>query len=240
VTAAPDPVEIIRCKPRTMEYDMRAFALSTILSSALLATAALAAPDSSGHASHAAPAASTGKPTAAATNAALRDLWTEHVFWVRNVVVATLASNAPDADVAEKEVVANARAIAASIEPFYGKAASETLFALLAEHYGAVKKILVATVKPDADGRRAGTTELTDNASRIAKFLAGANPNLPFDTVNALLLAHGAHHLAEIDQLHGHRYAEEAQTWAAMRTHMHVIADALAGAIVKQFPDRFA
>jgi hypothetical protein len=31
----------------------------------------------------------------------------------------------------------------------------------------------------------------------------------------------------------------EARTWAAMKDHMYVIADALADAIAKQFPDKF-
>jgi hypothetical protein len=35
------------------------------------------------------------------------------------------------------------------------------------------------------------------------------------------------------------RYDEEAKNWADMRAHMNVIADALTGAIAKQFPDKF-
>src|ERR1051325_9152891 len=54
------------------------------------------------------------------TKAALRDLWVDHVFWVRSVVVAELNGDAGAQKVAEKQVVANARSIAGSIEPFYG------------------------------------------------------------------------------------------------------------------------
>ena len=68
-----------------------------------------------------------------------------HVFWVRNVVVSTFAGNQPAAAAAEQEVVANAKQIAAAIEPYYGKDASEKLFGLLAGHYGAVKQYLEAT-----------------------------------------------------------------------------------------------
>ena len=80
-----------------------------------------------------------------ALRAALRDLWVGHIFWVRNVAVDTLAGNKAAAAAAEKEVVANARQIAAAIEPYYGKEASEKLFGLLAGHYGAVKQYLEAT-----------------------------------------------------------------------------------------------
>ena len=58
------------------------------------------------------------------TRAALRDLWIGHVFWVRNVVEARFDGNDAAAAAAERQVVANAHAIAGAIEPFYGKAAS--------------------------------------------------------------------------------------------------------------------
>jgi hypothetical protein len=154
--------------------------------------------------------------------------------------MATLTGNVAAAAVAEKEAVANARQIAASIEPYYGKEASKKLFGLLAGHYGAVKQYLEATNAGIESKQDAAVKSLTGNAAEIARFLSGANPNLPFDTVNALLIAHGGHHVQQIQQLRAKQYAQEAQTWEAMKDHMYVIADALAGAIAKQFPDRFS
>jgi hypothetical protein len=174
------------------------------------------------------------------TGAALRDLWVGHVFWVRNVVVSTFAGNRPAAAAAEQEVVANARQIAAAIEPYYGKEASEKLFGLLAGHYGAVKQYLEATVAGNKDKQDVAFKSLSANATEISRFLSGANPNLPFDTLNGLLLAHGGHHVLQIQQVQSKQYAEEAQTWEAMKRHMYVIADALAGAIAKQFLQQFS
>jgi hypothetical protein len=168
-------------------------------------------------------------------SAVQRDLWVGHIFWVRNVVIDTVAGNKQAASVAEKQVVANAKAIAASIEPLYGKAASDKLFGLLAGHYGAIKQHLEATVTGSKAKQQAALKTLTANATEIAKFLSAANPNLPFDTLNGLLLAHGGHHIQQNQQLKAKQYAQEAQTWEAMKNHMYVIADALAGAIAKQF-----
>lgn len=204
---------------------------------ALLAAAALAmagpAPAS------AAQPASAVPPTVAATQAALRDLWLGHVFWVRNVVDARLEGNAAEAKSAEEQVVANARAIADAIAPFYGQAASDRLFGLLAGHWGAISGFLDAARAGDKPGEDAALAQLLANADEISKFLSGANPNLPFDALRGLLGAHGAHHVQQIRQLKARQYAEEARTWAAMKDHMYVIADALAGAIAKQFPERF-
>jgi hypothetical protein len=184
------------------------------------------------------PAAFADVPSAGAVDAALRDLWIGHIFYVRDVAVATVAGNAAAAKAGENAVVANAKAIAGSIEPFYGAAAKDALFKLLAGHYGAVKSYLLAAVADSKAKEQAATTAINDNAEQIATFLSGANPNLPKDTVLGLLQAHGGHHIAQIQQLIAKDYAGELQTWADMTNHMYVIADALAGAIAKQFPDK--
>lgn len=172
------------------------------------------------------------------TAAALRDLWVGHVFWVRNVSLATLGKNDAAAKAAEEQVVANAKAIAAAIEPFYGADANDALFKLLAGHYGAVKAYLLATAASDKAGQAKATETLTTNAAEIATFLSEANPNLPKDTLNELLLAHGGHHIQQIQELKEGDYAAEAKTWETMKNHMYVIADALTDALAKQFAQK--
>lgn len=213
---------------------------SVLAASILAAFLAPAVPVFAQHTGHVIVAQTPAAAKVAETSAAQRDLWIGHIFWVRNVVTDTLAGNKKAAAAAEKEAVANAKAIAASIEPFYGKAASEKLFGLLAGHYGAVKQYLEATATGSKAKQDAAIKNLTGNATEIAKFLSGANPNLPFDTLNGLLIAHGGHHIQQTQQLKSKQYAEEAQTWEAMKKHMYVIADALAGAIAKQFPAKFS
>jgi hypothetical protein len=175
----------------------------------------------------------------AATQAAERDLWLGHIFWVREVSRGLAEKNQAAADFAEKQAVANARQIAGSIEPFYGKAATDQLFKLLAGHYTAIKAHATATVAGDAAGAKKALGDLTSNANEIARFLAGANPNLPEATLKSLLAAHGGHHVQQNQQLAARDMAGEARTWDAMKTHVYTIADALAGGIAKQFPDKF-
>lgn len=175
----------------------------------------------------------------AATQDALRDLWIGHIFWVREVVQARLADDRKQAKVSEEQVVANAQAIAGAIEPYYGAAASEQLFELLAGHWGAISDYLDATLADRNAKQDAAAERLAANASDIASFLSSANPNWPVDTLRGLLTAHGAHHVQQIEQLDAKQYEQEAATWAAMKDHMYVIADALASGIAKQFPQKF-
>jgi len=194
----------------------------------------------------AAPAAAAATPAAAAdpvavleTKMALRDLWVEHVFWIRSYVLATDAGDDAQRKVAEDEVVNNAKALAATITPFYGQAAAHGLLNLLAGHWTAVRDYNTATVNHSKSGQDKALQAITANAHEIARFLSGANPNLPEDAVFGLLSAHGAHHVAQISQIAANDFGDEARTWEAMRKHMLVIADSIADALAKQFPIRF-
>ena len=128
----------------------------------------------------------TSQPRSAKTSyiaAALRDLWVGHIFWVRNVSIAIFNTNDVAMKAAERQAVSNAKSIAATIEPFYGVAAKEAFFKLLAGHYGAVKAYLVATASGDASAQANATQSLTSNAEEIAVFLSKANPYLQKDAL---------------------------------------------------------
>ncbi len=223
-----------------MQFSTRT-ALATSIFSLLLAASnpTLAQPTEQKAATKPAAAAAAPSLKVVQTQAALRDLWVGHVFWVRNVVEASIGGNAAAAAAAEAEVVANAKQIAGAIEPFYGKPASDKLLTLLVGHYTPIKQYMEATIAGDKGKQDAASKALTENAGEIATFLSGANPNLPKEAVRGLLLAHGAHHIQQIQQFKDKKYAEEGKTWEAMKAHMYVISDAIAGALVKQFPAKF-
>jgi hypothetical protein len=183
----------------------------------------------------AAPAAEVAAPN---LQAAMRDLWHGHIVHARDYAIAVHAGNQADASKAADAVVANAHQISDAVAGFYGKAGGDRMMELLGGHWGAVKALTDTRAAKDAGGATKAMSDLTANAGEIAKFLAGANPNLPEDTVRGLLLAHGAHHSSQIDLIMKDDAAGEATEWTAMQAHMDMIADALAGAIAKQFPEK--
>jgi hypothetical protein len=214
--------------------------VSILKSIAALALLAITAASQAATAEPANKAAASAVPVKlAATRAALRDLWVGHIFWVREVVLHLAAKDAASANVAEQEVVANAKQIAGAIEPFYGKPAADQLFKLLAGHYGAIKAHAQATIANNSADAKKALDEALANASEIAKFLSGANPYLPEATLRGLLTAHGGHHVQQNQQIAARKFADEARTWDAMRNHIYMIADALADGLAKQFPDKF-
>ncbi len=90
---------------------------------------------------------------------ALRDLWNGHVFWVRSYVIASHYEDEKGATAAEAQVVENARALADAITPFYGQAAADQLFQLLAGHYGAIKAYMVSSYQEDEQGQATATND---------------------------------------------------------------------------------
>jgi hypothetical protein len=174
---------------------------------------------------------------------ALRGLLTDHIFWVRSLVIATRLGDRAEASVSDANGTENARAIGRSIAPIYGQAAGEKFATLFVGHYSAVKDYMRAAFANNYKGSAAlektAQDRLTKNATDIAAFLSSANPNLPNGTVYALLVAHAGHHIAAINATAKKDWAAEAKVWDPMVMHIDTIADALADAIAKQFPDKF-
>ena len=182
------------------------------------------------------PATAPAEVAAPNLQAAMRDLWHGHIVHARDYAIAVHAGNKADASKAADAVVANAHQIADAVTGFYGQAGGDRMMELLGGHWGAVKALTDTRAAKDEAGATKAMTDLTANAGEIAKFLAGANPNLPEDTVRGMLLAHGAHHSQQINLINANDHAGEAKEWKAMQAHMDTVADALAGAIAKQFP----
>lgn len=191
-------------------------------------------------ADHAAAPSDAAEVHAPALQAALRELWHGHVVHTRDYALAVHADDAATADAAAEAVVANAVQISQAVAGFYGDAAGDRMLELLAGHWSAVQALTDAVDVADPSGRNVAIADLTANAGAIASFLAGANPHLPEDAVRGLLVAHGGHHIQQVQQVMAGDMAAEAATWVAMQAHMDVIADALADAIARQFPDKAA
>jgi hypothetical protein len=171
----------------------------------------------------------------------LRELWLGHIFSVQHVVLYTAKKDPMELDAAEKEVVTNAKQIASAFTPYYGEARSEKLFTLLTGHYAAVKEYSAATIAGNTRQQNAALAHFESNTDDIAVFFNGVNPQyLPKDTIRGLIAAHVAHHILRINLYKKRNYAQLDATWPIMRQHVYVIADTLATALAKQFPDKFS
>ncbi len=190
--------------------------------------------------SFAATAGATAAPAAPKLHATMRELWQGHADTTREYALAVKAGDAGAEKKAADAVVANAKKIADAVGSFYGDAAGKKMLELLAGHWGAVKALTDAQKAGDTAGVNKAMQDMSANADEIAKFLSGANPNLPESAVKGLLVAHAAHHQALTGEIMKGDEAAAAKTWSAMQAHMNTIADALSDGIAKQFPGKAA
>ncbi len=174
---------------------------------------------------------------------ALRALFADHVFWVRELVIATRLGVTGEAAAADEYGLANAKAIGQSIAPIYGQAAAQKFTTLFVGHYQAVKDYMRAAF---ADGFRGNAARekvaldaLQRNGKAIAAFVSSANPNLPEGTVYGLLVSHVQHHIMQIEATAKENWDGEADMWAPMVAEIYVLSDALADGIARQFPGKF-
>jgi len=179
----------------------------------------------------------------ASVKMALRDLYINHIFWVRSLVLSTRLGEKTAVSEADEYGLANAKAIGLSISPFYGQAAAEKFSSLFVGHYSAVKKYMSAAFangfRGNATLKKTALNSLMQNATEIAAFVSSANPNLPKATVNGLLVTHVQQHVMSIEATAKKDWSHEADMWDPMVKEIYALSDALAEGIAKQFPDKF-
>ncbi len=173
----------------------------------------------------------------------LRDLYVNHIFWVRDLVVSTRLGEKAAVSEADEYGLKNAQAIGRSIAPFYGQAAGQKFETLFVGHYSAVKAYMNAAFANNFRGKaalkKAALDKLTKNANDIAVFVSSANPNLPKAAVYGFLATHVQQHAMSIDAAAKKNWAGEADMWDPMVKVVYSLSDALADGIAKQFPDKF-
>src|SRR6185503_5723067 len=134
---------------------------------------------------------------------------------------------------------ANSVAISQAIGSVYGPGAEQAFLPLWRKHIGMVVDYTVGVATKDMARSDRAVNDLIQYTQDFGAFLSSANPALP-KAVVAELVKHHVVTLKDVIDAQAKRDAERA--YAAVRTaagHMQMIADPLAEAIVKQFPDRF-
>jgi hypothetical protein len=169
---------------------------------------------------------------------ALRKLWSDHVIWTREYIVAAVAGT-PDSGAAAGRLLKNQEDIGAAIVGYYGQAAGDKLTALLKEHILIAVDLVAAAKADDKPAFAKHDARWTANVAEIAHFLAGGNPNWPEKDLVDLLGLHLKLTKDEaVARLTGD-WAADIKAFDDIFTEIMVVADALHDGLVAQFPDRF-
>ena len=163
----------------------------------------------------------------------------EHILLASSATGAALAGREAQFKAAAAALDGNSVDIAKAIGSVYGQGAQDAFLPLWRRHIGFAVDYTVGVATKDKAKQDKAVTDLVQYTQDFGAFLASANPNLPKDAVADLVKKHV---LTLKDVIDAQAAGDQAKAFAATRTayaHMGMIADPLAGAIVKQFPDRF-
>jgi hypothetical protein len=211
-------------------------ALAAVLS--LAATPALVRVEAqSGHTMTA--MATTSGTKAAGLRSVLNALFQEHIYLASAATGAALGGREGEFKAAAGALDANSVAIAKAVGSVYGPGAEDAFLPLWRRHIGMVVDYTVGTATKDKAKQDKAVQELIGYTQDFGAFLQSANPNLPKSVVADLV----KHHVVTLkDVIDAQAAGDQAKAYGAVRTaaaHMQMIADPLAEAIVKQFPDKF-
>lgn len=168
----------------------------------------------------------------------MRKLWTDHVVWTRDYIIAALA-DAPDAPSALNRLMKNQDDIGSAVAKFYGDPAGKQLTTLLKDHIAIAGDLIKAAKAGDKAGQKSADDRWQANAGQIADFLSKANPNWPQATVDELMKKHLSTTTNEVVARLNNNWDEDARAFDAVYDHILHMSDALADGIIKQFPQKF-
>lgn len=144
-----------------------------------------------------------------------------------------------DFDASAKALDSNSIELSKAVGSVYGAEAEAKFLEIWRSHIGFFVDYTVAAKAGDTAGMEKAVQNLGGYVDAISDFFSGANPNLPREAVHQLVSDH-------VGLLKGAVDAHGAGDFAGSHAKEHEasiqigeIADTTAGAIVKQYPDKF-
>lgn len=181
----------------------------------------------------------TGVSPATQLRQDMRKLWTDHVVWTRDYIVAAVGDQ-PDAQAAAARLLKNQEDIGAAIAGVYGKPAGDKLTTLLKEHITIAVDVIKFAKAGDKANQSQADAKWKKNGEEIADFLAKANPNWPRATLVDMMNKHLSTTTDEVVARLTKNWDADVRAFDAVYNHILMMADALTDGILKQHPQKFA
>lgn len=182
-----------------------------------------------------------GQPTSKAADlqSGLNMLLAEHEYLAGSATGAALGGRDAEFKAAADTLDMNTVALGKTIGAAYGAPAEQTFLQLWRTHIGFFVDYTQGLAANDTAKKQKAMSDLDGYRRDFDAFITGANPNLPKGAVAELLTTHVRETLSAIDAQGAKDPAKAFSSLKAAADHMRVIGDALAGAVAKQFPEKF-
>jgi hypothetical protein len=168
----------------------------------------------------------------------MRRVWDDQAIYTRNFIVSTLAMQEDQGPVTQY-LIDHQDVIAAAIEPFYGKEASERLAVLLREHVILTADLVRTISEGDIERIPRLRAYWFDNVEQIATYLSTLNPRWNKRQLEDSFTRYLDLTMDEIEGRSIRNWDWDVAAYERVGNHTARLADFLSNGIVKQFPERF-
>jgi hypothetical protein len=177
---------------------------------------------------------------AASLRTTLNGLFREHAFLAAAATAAALDDRKADFAAAAEALDLNSVDLSKAIGAIYGKDAERGFLPLWRRHIGFFVDYTVGHAAGNAQKQAKARDDLMRYGEHLGGFLNSANPNLPVGAVAELVQTHVVGLMDVIDAQAAKNPPLAYERLRTAASHMQMIADPIAEAIVTQFADRFA
>ena len=167
----------------------------------------------------------------------MRQLWSEHVMWTRNVILC-IVDELPGMDQAVKRLHQNQTDIGNAIKTYYGDQAGNRLTDLLTNHINISVDVVKAAKSRNTTVLAEANKNWYANADEIAVLLFSANPIWKYDDVKTMMNEHLRLTTNEAIQRINKDYDADVAAFDKVYKEILQMSDMLAEGISKQFPSR--
>lgn len=168
----------------------------------------------------------------------LRMLWEQHVTWTRLVIVS-MVFGLPDVDLVTNRLLRNPKDFQAALRTFYGDMNASKFANLFTSHLAIAGELVKAAKAGNKRAAADAEKRWYANADAIALFLSRINPNWSQSDWKTMLYEHLAMTKSEAVDMITKKYAAGIDQYDDIEKQALKMADAMAGGIVKQFPNKF-
>jgi hypothetical protein len=170
---------------------------------------------------------------------ALNNLLTEHVALAASATLGALSGNQAQFQAAAAQLDANSNDLIRAVGSVYGPDAERAFGPLWKKHIGFVVDYTTGLATNNKTKQDKAVQDLLNYTREFGAFINSATKTLPTDTVAELVRDHILTLKAVIDAQAARVPGREFAALRRAYNHMPMIAEPLANAIAKQFPDKF-
>lgn len=168
----------------------------------------------------------------------MRSVWSKHVWWTREVIIA-IANKLKSTDASVAKLLKNPIEMGDLFSHYYSDRTVRRIEDLFTTHLKMGGDIAIFA----RDGNMAQVETLTrqwyENADEIARFFASINPHYSEQEVRKMMYEHLRLTLLEVSSYLQGQYEQSIQTFDNIQGEAQEMADYFTKGLIAQFPDRF-